>query len=135
VKQFLDWRQPWVVYINISKQIPKGRPPQMISGENLGIARTQPTARGNVGLGRNSLKLGSLGYHILNLSPTSLVNGIAVAVFSFENWQTVSCTVSGLCYAPGAFVVLCLYEVPHFFAANVKHGRLHRWPFFWSTRT
>jgi len=49
----LDWRQPWIIYINGRKQIPKGRPTQVISGENLGIARRQPKARGNVGLGRN----------------------------------------------------------------------------------
>jgi len=61
------------------KQIPKSRPPQIISGENLGIARKQPTARGNVSLDRNSLNLGTLGYHIRDLSHTSLVNGIAVA--------------------------------------------------------
>jgi len=91
-----------MVYINGRKQIPEGRPPQIIFGENLGIARRQPTARGNVSLGRNSLNLESLGYHIRDLSPTSLVNGIAVAIFSFEKWQTISCTVSGFCYAPGA---------------------------------
>jgi len=112
VKQFFDWRQPWIVYINGRKQILEDRPPQIISGENLGIARRQPTSRGNVSLGRNSLNLGSLGYHIRDLSLTSLVNGIAVAVFSLENWQAISCTVSGFCYAPGAFIVLCLDAVP-----------------------
>jgi len=56
----------------------------LISGESLGIERRQPTAGGNVGRGKNSLNLGSLVYHIRDLSPTSLVNGIGVAVFSFE---------------------------------------------------
>jgi len=101
-----------IVYINGRKQIPKGRPPEIISGENLGIARRQPTARVNVGLGRNSLNLGNLGYHIRDLRPTSLVNGKALGVFSFEKWQTISCTVSGFSYAPGAFVVFCLDAVP-----------------------
>jgi len=112
MRQFFDWRQPWIVYINGNKQVLKGRPPHVVSGENLGFARRQPTARGNVGLGSNSLNLGSLGYHIRDLSPTSPVHGIAVAVFSFENWQTISCIVSGFCYAPGAFVVLCFDAGP-----------------------
>nr|XP_036678181.1 uncharacterized protein LOC118879414 isoform X2 [Drosophila suzukii] len=85
---------------------------QIISGENLGIARRQPTARGHVGLSRNSLNLGSLGYHIRNLSTTSFVNGIAIAVFSSENRQAISCTFSDFCHAPGTFVVLCLDAVP-----------------------
>jgi len=66
VKQFLDRRLPWIISLNCQ------------------------TARGHVGLGRNSLNLGSLGYHVRDLSATSFVNRIAIAVFSLENRQTVS---------------------------------------------
>nr|XP_036678180.1 uncharacterized protein LOC118879414 isoform X1 [Drosophila suzukii] len=96
----------------VIQHIPKRWPTKIISGENLGIARRQPTARGHVGLSRNSLNLGSLGYHIRNLSTTSFVNGIAIAVFSSENRQAISCTFSDFCHAPGTFVVLCLDAVP-----------------------
>jgi len=84
----------------------------MTSGESLAIGRRQPIARGHVGLGRNSLNLGSLGYHIRDLSTTSFVNGRVIAVFNLDNRQTIRCTFSGFCHAAGTFVVISLGAVP-----------------------